>query len=68
MYTKSYQSTVEFLSEQAPNIEHSPGKFIQWAEALAELLSFIYCKEYEDVTTDITDAAKEQQGYEDSSN
>jgi hypothetical protein len=64
MITKSYQATINYLGENAPTLD-KPGAFIKWAEDIAELLSFIYSVPYDDITTDLTDAAKDIQGWED---
>lgn len=65
MYTKSYRSALEFLSDLAPDIETKPGEFIRWAEGRAELLAFIYSVDYDTVTEDLTDQCKEAQDYRD---
>jgi hypothetical protein len=65
MYTRSYQEVVNFLAEQAPDIDLSPGKVIQWAEPLCELLVFMFEKDYDDVTEDLYEAVREAQGIED---
>ena len=64
-FTKSYYAAVSFAAESAPSIERHPGEYIRWAEGVAELLTFIYNIDYDEVTTDITDKAKEIQDYED---
>lgn len=63
MFTQSYQSAIRYIGEIAPSLR-SPTEFIKWAEDIADIMSFIYSKDYEDVTEDIVNAAKETQGYE----
>lgn len=65
MYTKSYQSVVNFLAERAPIIEYNPGKVIEWAEPLCDLLVFIYSIDYDQVTEDLYEAVKDFQEFED---
>jgi hypothetical protein len=65
MFTKSYQQVINFLAEQAPDADFYPGKVIQWAEPLSELLVFMFDKDYDDVTEDLYEAVREAQGIED---
>jgi hypothetical protein len=63
MFTQSYQSAIRYIGEIAPSLKNAT-EFIKWAEDIADIMSFIYSKDYEDVTEDIVNAAKEEQGYE----
>lgn len=63
MLTRSYQAAINHLGELAPILE-KPTEFIKWAEGMTDILVFIYSKDYDDVTEDIVNAAKEAQGYE----
>ena len=65
MYTKSYQSVVNYLAQQAPSVEDKPGEVIKWAEPMCDLLVFIYSMDYDQVTEDLYDAVKEYQEFED---
>lgn len=64
MFTKTYQQTINHLAEGAPTLD-KPGAFIRWAEDMADLLGFIYSVPYDDITTDITEAVKDVQDWED---
>ena len=63
MFTQSYQSAIRHIGEIAPTLEKA-SEFIKWAEDIADIMAFIYSKNYDDVTEDIVNAAKETQGYE----
>ena len=63
MLTVSYRSAINFAAGIAPFLE-KPTEFIKWAEDIAELLSFIYSKDYDKVTEDLVDKCKEEQNYE----
>ncbi len=60
---KPYFNTINWIAEYAPSLE-SPTKFIEWAEEVSNIISFIYEKTYDTVTDDLTEAAKEIQDYE----
>jgi hypothetical protein len=64
MFTKSYQSTIEYLGENSPTLD-KPTQFIAWADELAAIICFIYSADYDTVTEDILRAAKYHQGIED---
>lgn len=64
MNTISYYAAINFASELAPGLE-KPTEFIKWAEDIAELLAFVYFKDYDDVTEDLVEKCKEAQDYED---
>lgn len=64
MLTKSYYSAIEFAAALAPTLD-KPGAFIAWAEDICEILKFVYQKDYDEVTDDLTEAVKEEQGIED---
>jgi hypothetical protein len=63
MFTQSYQSAIRHIGEIAPTLEKA-SEFIKWAEDIADVMGFIYSKDYDNVTEDIVSAAKEAQGYE----
>ena len=63
MFTQSYRSAIRHVGEIAPTLEKA-SEFIKWAEDIADIMVFIYSKDYDDVTEDIVNAAKETQGYE----
>lgn len=65
MFTKSYDNTVLHVAGVAPSIEASASEFILWAEPICDLISFIYNKDYDEVTQDLFEAVKEDQDYED---
>lgn len=62
MLTQSYFTTIEYLAERAPDL-NSATEFIAWAEEQCALVSFIFIKDYDEVTVDLTEAAKELQGF-----
>ena len=64
MFTRSYDSVINHLGEVSPTLD-KPTQFIEWAEQVAELTAFIYGKDYDTVTEDIVNSAKEVQNYED---
>ena len=63
MFTQSYRSAIRHIGEIAPTLEKAT-EFIKWAEGISDLMSYIYSKDYDNVTEDIVNAAKEAQGYE----
>jgi len=65
MHTTSYDSAISFIAEQAPDVDRSPTRVIEWAQPISELLMFIYHKDYDDVTQDLYEAIREAQGIED---
>jgi hypothetical protein len=60
----SYRTTVNRAAEMAPSLD-KPGEVIRWAEDICELIAYIYEKDYDTVTTDVYEAVKEEQDYED---
>lgn len=64
MHAVSYRSAVNKVVELAPSLD-KPGEFIRWAEDICELLSCIYSVNYEEVTENVFEAVKEEQGFED---
>jgi hypothetical protein len=68
MYTQSYQSTINFLANNAPALPLVAGKttnFFAWAEDKASLLEFIYSRDYDRALEDLVEAVKGLQGFED---
>jgi hypothetical protein len=63
MFTQSYQSAIRHIGEIAPTLEKA-SEFIKWAEDIADVMVFIYSENYDNVTEDIVNAAKEAQGYD----
>lgn len=61
---KPYFTTVQHAAELAPGLEF-PTKFIQWADDISAVIAFAYDKEYDEVTEDLVEKAKEVQGMED---
>jgi hypothetical protein len=66
MFTKPYQTAINYVVQYAPSLTN-PTNFIEWAEEQAQLISFIYDMSYGTVTQDIVEAAKDEQGFEDDS-
>lgn len=64
MYTQGYYSAIDYAASIAPGLEY-PTQFIKWAEDIAALLSHIYGRNYDNVTVELYDAVKEEQGYDD---
>lgn len=60
MFTKSYEQTIDYLASIAPDLAN-PTKFIVWVEDISDMLEFIYSVDYDTVTVDLTEAAKEYQ-------
>ena len=61
---KDYYAAIDLAAELAPTLDN-PTEFIRWAEDIVELLSKIYYVDYDDATTDLYEAVKEVQDYED---
>lgn len=64
----SYDSAINFAAGVSPALPLTPGKtnnFFGWAENTAELLSYIYSEDHEQVLEDLVEAVKEAQNYED---
>jgi hypothetical protein len=64
MLTISYRSAIEKAADLSPSLD-KPGEFIKWAEDIAELISAIYITDYDQVTEDLLEAAKNEQEYDD---
>jgi hypothetical protein len=64
MFTKSYDATINYLAEQAPDLVEAT-KFIAWAESMVDVVAFIYGSDYEQTTTDLYEATKEYQEFND---
>lgn len=60
---KSYEQTLEYITKSAPSLDY-PSQFIEWAEVVAEVLSFVFNEDYELVTTELYDSVKEDQDFE----
>lgn len=60
MYVKNYFDALKHAAELAPSIT-KPTAFIGWAEDVAQLLAFIYAVDYNEVTEDLVEKAKEVQ-------
>lgn len=60
MYVKNYFDALKHAAEMSPDLG-KPTAFINWAEDIAQLLAYVYAMDYEEVTQDLVDAAKEVQ-------
>jgi hypothetical protein len=65
MYTQTYLDAVDYIADLAPDVALGAGKVIDWAEPICELLTFIYDKDYADVTEDLYAAIREAQDIDD---
>ena len=59
----SYYSALNQAAELAPSIDR-PTEFIKWADDMCQLLAYIYSQDYDDVTEDLVEKAKELQDSE----
>jgi hypothetical protein len=63
--TQKYLDAINFIANEAPDVELGAGEVIRWAEPICELLTFIYDKDYDEVTEDLYEAIKEAQDIDD---
>jgi hypothetical protein len=61
--TKSYRSALEHAVSLAPQM-NKPTEFIRWAEDICSLLAFVYVRDYEDITEELLEACREEQGFD----
>ena len=57
---KPYFSTVQHAAEMAPDLG-KPTEFIKWAEDISQVISYAYDRDYDEVTEDLVEKAKEVQ-------
>ncbi len=63
--SQKYIDAIDFIANEAPDVKLGAGEVIRWAEPICELLTFIYDKDYDEVTEDLHEAIREAQGLED---
>ena len=63
--TQKYLDAIDFIANEAPDVELGASEIIRWAEPICELLTFIYDKDYDEVTEDLYEAIKEAQDIDD---
>ena len=56
----SYYSALSKAVDLAPDINKAT-EFIKWAEDICELITYIYSKDYDEVTEDLVKKVKESQ-------
>lgn len=63
MNTQSYHSSIRYAATLAPGLD-KPTVFIKWADEVSDLLSYIFGRDYENVTEDLVSATKDEQDWE----
>lgn len=62
---RRYEYAIDFIAEYAPPMETQPSKFIEWAETVVDLLSYIYYTvDCEVIQEDLRQACAQAQGFE----
>jgi hypothetical protein len=63
--SQKYTDAIDFIANEAPDVELNATEVIRWAEPICELLTFIYDKDYDEVTEDLYKAIREAQDIDD---
>jgi len=63
--SQKYIDAIDFIANEAPDVELNATEVIRWAEPICELLTFIYDKDYDEVTEDLYKAIREAQDIDD---
>jgi hypothetical protein len=62
--SQKYIDAIDFIANEAPDVQLSATQVVSWAEPICELLTFIYDKDYDEVTEDLYEAIREAQDIE----
>ena len=63
--SQKYIDAIDFIASEAPDVKLGATEVIRWAEPICELLTFIYDKDYDEVTEDLYKAIREAQDIDD---
>lgn len=61
---KPLTSAIDYAAQLAPTLD-KPTPFFVWADKTTDLLAYIYAADFDTVLTDLVDACKVIQNYED---
>lgn len=61
---KSLNYAIQYAAQVSPTLD-KPTRFFEWADNTAGLLTYIYDADFDTVLTDLVDACKVVQNYED---